>query len=152
MESRLLKKGPVHYFNELFKNKSDNVFVQFIRNGVTSVIAFAFDFGILYALTDVFLVYYLISASVSYLTGHVVNYLLSIRWVFSRRKYDAVHVEFTIFLVIGFLGLGLNALLMWGFTDLAGLHYLMSKLATIVIVYFFNFFAKKYLLFHKTAD
>jgi hypothetical protein len=38
---------------------------------------------------------------------------------------------------------------MWALTDLLFLYYIYSKLITTAVVYFWNFFARKFILFSK---
>ncbi len=135
------------YLEKLLFHKSANLIVQFFRNGVTSIISFIFDFCILYTLTHYLGVHYLISGAISFLIGHLVNYILSITWVFSERKYNNKPFEFTLFILIGIIGVLLNEVILWTFTDIIQFNYLVSKLFSIVIVYFVNFFVKYYLLF-----
>jgi putative flippase GtrA len=59
------------------------------------------------------------------------------------------YLEFLLFLVIGLIGLGLNELFLWMLTDLAHVYYLISKILTAVVVYLWNFFARKILLFNR---
>ena len=93
--------------------------------------------------------YYLVSASISFLAGLVVNYLLSTGWIFKTSKMDNKVGEFVIFSIIGVIGLGLNSLLLYVFTDWAHIHYMISKLLTAVLVMLWNFFARKIILFTK---
>ena len=50
---------------------------------------------------------------------------------------------------VGIIGLGLTEGLMWFFTDLVGLHYMLSKLVTAALVLLWNFIARKIILFTK---
>jgi len=129
--------------------KTDNVFIQFFRYGIVGGLAFLVDYGLLYLLSDKCGLHYLLSASIAFIAGLVVNYLLSIFWVFSESKYQDKRKEFAIFAFIGVIGLGLTEGLMWLFTDLTGLHYLLSKLITAALVLLWNFFARKAVLFTK---
>jgi putative flippase GtrA len=52
-----------------------------------------------------------------------------------------------IFAVIGLVGLGLNEGIIWSFTDLVHFHYLISKIISAIVVFFWNFFARKKILF-----
>jgi putative flippase GtrA len=109
--------------------------------------AFIVDFASLFILTDVFSVYYLSSAAIAFILGLIANYTLSINWVFNRRTLDSMWSEFTIFAVIGFIGLGLNELIIWLFTDYIGFYYLFSKIIAAALILFWNFFARKFTLF-----
>ena len=88
-----------------------------------------------------------LSAAAGFLVGLTLNYSLSVRWVFSQRKIANKAGEFALFAVIGIAGLGLNELIMWVLTDLMSVYYLGSKIVTTGVVYLWNFFARKLLVF-----
>jgi putative flippase GtrA len=131
----------------LFKQDTDSTLIQLFRYLWVAGVAFAVDFSTLFLLTHFAGLHYLASAAVAFLFGLVTNYTLSIRWVFSRRTVSDKRAEFVVFALVGAAGLGLNELFLWVFTDLASLHYLVSKLISTGLVFFFNFFVRKALLF-----
>ncbi len=140
--------GKLMRANELlFKSETNNTLVQLFRYTLVGGIAFLFDFGSLYFLTDWLYVHYLVSAALAFLVGITVNYLLSIAWVFQVRTMKNVWVEISIFTMIGIVGLGVNEIIIWFFTELVEFHYLISKLFSTVSVYLWNFFTRKLLLF-----
>jgi putative flippase GtrA len=120
---------------------------ELVRSIATSMISFAMDFGILALLTEVFRVYYLISAAVSFGIGVTVSYALSVLWVFGNRRIPSKAAEYGLFVLIGLLGLGLNEALLWLFTEKLSIFYLLSKLIAAILVFFWNFGARKYILF-----
>lgn len=122
---------------------------QLLRYGVVGGVAFIVDYGTLYALTEFAGVHHLLSAVIAFGAGLLVNYTLSILWVFRGERSWKPAAEFTAFALIGLIGAGLNELIIWLGTDVAGLHYLLSKLLSTAIVFFWNFFARKLLLFSK---
>ncbi len=140
-----------NFINKLFREKTDSIGVQFFRYLLVGGTAFVVDFGILYILTDKFSIYYLVSAAISFLIGLSVNYFLSTYWVFSERAYNNHCLEFFFFGIIGIVGLLFNQFFIWLFTSVLLVHYLWSKMITAIIVYFWNFFARKYLIFRKKA-
>ena len=131
----------------LLLSKTDRTGIQLIRYGFVGGCAYVVDFGSLYLLTDHLGVHYLLSAAIAFLLGLVTNYILSIVWVFHTRSVEDRKKEFFIFAVIGAVGLGFNELLIWFFTETGGYHYLVSKLCSTVFVFFWNFFARKKILF-----
>lgn len=133
----------------LFKGKTDATLIQLFRYTFVGGLAFLVDFGTLTLLTELAGVHYLVSAGWAFLLGLVTNYLLSIAWVFTNRRLGSRWLEFSIFGVIGLVGLGLNELIMWLLTEGLGLHYLGSKLVSTGFVYLWNFFARKYALFGR---
>ena len=140
-------------FNKLiqkaFIEKTDNWFIQLFRYFFVGGFAFLVDYGLLVLLTEVFGLHYLVSATISFLAGLVVNYLLSPSWIFRKSTLENKWAEFLIFAVIGVVGLGLNNLLLYLFTDKLHIHYMISKLLTTAIVMIWNFGARKIILFNK---
>jgi len=53
----------------------------------------------------------------------------------------------SIFALVGGIGLGLNEVFLWLFTEMFAYHYLVSKLFSTGFVYLWNFAARKILLF-----
>ena len=133
----------------LFTEKTESTVVQLFRYTFVGGLAFIVDFGSLFILTEYLNLFYLISAGIAFILGLITNYALSVNWVFSNRTLDSKGMEFFLFTVIGLIGLGLNELLLWTLTDLLSIYYLFSKIITAIIIYLWNFFARKYLLFNK---
>ncbi len=132
---------------KLGKEETDNVGVQLFRYIFVGGAAFIVDFGSLYIFTDFLGIYYLISAAIAFILGLVANYALSITWVFNRRTLDSRAFEFGIFAVIGIIGLILNEVIIWFFTAELQFYYLLSKIISAIIILFWNFFARKLVLF-----
>ncbi len=138
---------PGHLFKRLFYGTTDRLLVQFVRYFFVGSFAFVVDFGLLYILTEYAGLHYLLSATLSFISGLLVNYIISCIWVFSNSKFKNRLVEFLFFAAIGVVGLLLNDALIWLFTDCIGTHYMFSKIVAAAIVYLWNFFARKYLVF-----
>lgn len=131
----------------LFVDKSDQTLIQLLRYGFVGACAYTVDFGSLIIFTEFLNIHYLISAALAFILGLITNYLLSIFWVFSKRSMEDKRKEFVVFTIIGMVGLGFNELFIWIFTEMAQFHYLISKLISTVFVFFWNFAARKKLLF-----
>jgi putative flippase GtrA len=89
----------------------------------------------------------LLSAPFAFLLGLIINYLLSIKWVFDKRNINKKSVEFVIFALVGIVGLLLNQVFIWFFTEIINLYYMLSKIISSGIVFLWNFSLRKYLLF-----
>ncbi len=133
----------------LFISKTNNFLPQFLRYTFVGGFAFLIDFGTLFVLTEYFSVYYLVSAGISFLLGLLVNYFISINWVFDNRIYKNHFFEFLVFTLIGVIGLFLNEFFIWFFTEKFLMYYLLSKITAAIIVYLWNFIARKFILFDK---
>ncbi|UCH98638.1 MAG: GtrA family protein [Candidatus Aminicenantes bacterium] len=138
--------------NKLLKSKNDKTLIQLFRYTFVGGAAFAVDFSALYILTDVLGIYYLVSAAVAFLLGLTTNYILCNIWVFSTRTLTNKWLEFGIFSLIGVIGLGMNEVIIWAFTEHIRFHYMASKVVSTVIVFSWNFFARKYILYNKKEN
>lgn len=124
-------------------------FLEFGRYGIVSVAALSIDFAILTLLTSSLGLYYLWSSIISYSTGLVFSYVMSVTWVFKTRSTQNKTVEFSVFVGIGLLGLILNSVTMWLFTSVVGLVYIWSRMLSAVIAYTWKYVARRMLLFRS---
>jgi putative flippase GtrA len=132
---------------KLLKYQTDQTRIQLFRYMFVGGAAFIVDFVSLFILTDFFGIYYLISAAIAFILGLIANYLLSVSWVFNKRTFENRTFEFGIFAIIGIVGLGLNEVFIWFFTQDLQIYYLFSKIFAAAIILFWNFFARKFTLF-----
>lgn len=132
------------------KGPSGDLRVQAFRYLISGGTAFLVDTGLLALLTELFgQEHLLLWTGIAFAAGLVITYLFSILWVFDNRSMKSRTAEVTVFVLIGIIGLGLTELLMWLLARQAGLHYLLSKIVTTVLVFVWNFAAKKLLLFRS---
>ena len=135
-------------FKVLFVDTTKNVYVQFLRYGFVAGVSLMVDFGGLIILKEYAHIHYLIAATISFVAGLLTNYFLSSLWVFESSKMSSKKREFLIFAAIGLVGLALTDFLLWFFTDFFGLYYMLSKVIATILVYFWNFGARKKILFN----
>lgn len=136
--------------SKLFKQDSDNFWVQLLRYSLSGTSATIVDFLLLTILTEVFGEHLLLVwTAIAFISGVLVTYLLSTNWVFDAHRFKHRSTEIVIFIFIALVGLTLTELLMWLFAHKIDIHYLLSKLIASIIVFVWNFTAKKYILFHE---
>ena len=109
---------------------------------------FILDFSTLVILTEFAHFHYLLSAGIAFFLASFSNYLLSIGWVFKKRRFKNYYIEYMVFISIGFLGLSLNQIVMWFFTEKIMLYYILSKIIAVAMVASYNYFLKKFVLFN----
>lgn len=126
---------------------TDIYHIQLTRSAVVSVIALIINLGGYYLLKQLLGVNYLIAALIGYSLGIVANYYLSVRWVFATRKLKSVNAEFSIFVVINLIGLGIYELLIAGMVEGLNISVLLAPIAGNIIVFFWNFLARKKILY-----
>ena len=142
-----MKTVVINLSRKLLRDSTDKTHIQMFRYLFVGGAAFIVDFLSLFILTDFFGIYYLSSAAIAFILGLIANYFLSISWVFNKRKLKSRHIEFGMFALIGIIGLGFNEIFIWFFTQNLQIYYLISKIFAAVIILFWNFFARKYILF-----
>lgn len=120
---------------------------EFVRYVIVGGLAFVCDASTLFSLTHFLGVNYLVSAPLGFIVGTAVNYVLSRKWVFQRRTLKNTPTEMTIFTLIGIVGLGLNEAILWVFQSKLGIYYLFAKGVSGVVVFGWNFGARKLALF-----
>jgi putative flippase GtrA len=132
---------------DIFISKTDLTIIQFLRGIFVGGVCVLSDMLILYLLVELAGMHYLVANTIAFIVGTALNYILSILWVFTSRGDYSRQKEFILFCIIGAAGLVLNSLFMWIFTDGFGLFYMVSKIITVILVYIWNFFSRKYILF-----
>ena len=148
---------------ELFSGETDNTFVQFFRYIFVGGFAFGVDYGVLTLLVEAFGFNAKLAAVISFVLGLAVNYILSTFWIFKNSKINNRLAEFAAFALIGVIGLGINELIIWLFDDIIAPHkpigfipedkyYLIGKLVSTVIVFVWNFAARKFIIFNKNKE
>ena len=132
---------------KLLIRDTNNIFAQLFRYAIVGGVSFVVDYGLLYVFTEWLSFHYLVSASLSFIAGLVVNYSISVKWIFRHSKLSNKSAEFTVYGIIGVVGLLLNNALMYLFTDYFQIHYMISKLLSAVIVLGWNFIGRRIILF-----
>lgn len=125
---------------------------QGLKFCVVGIICTIIDFAVLILLREVFGVNYLIANIVAFTVSVIVNYILSMRYVFRGKKDLSKVKEFIIFVILSAIGLGLNEFLMWLCVSNFGMNYILGKVIATGIVMVYNFFSKKIFLEEKQCD
>jgi putative flippase GtrA len=122
---------------------------------VTGGLAFFVDFGLFALCLYLLEWHYLLANLVGLVAGLVLNYALSVLWVFTacKRTLEKKKVaEFTLFTLVGIAGVGINQLLMYLMVDGLDLNEMRSKIVAAILVLMWNFGARKLILFKKKKE
>ena len=144
------KRTPKDYYRLLFIVKTTNGLVQFFRYGFVGGFSAVVDTGSLYLFTSKGHVHYLISTAIAFVLGTIVNYVLSILWIFE--KSSNFKAEFTLFTLIGLGGLGLSELIIWVAVSKMHIFYMIGKLIALSVVVFWSFGLRKMLFTYLHRD
>lgn len=132
----------------LFKDKTNNAFILFVRYIPAGAAATVADWSVLFLLHSVLHLNLYLAAALSFVAGLLTNYFLSILFVFKKHSDKMGKVaEFAAFGITGLIGLGLTELLMLLFEGLFSWHYMISKIIITGIVFIWNFVSKKIIIY-----
>lgn len=132
---------------ELIIGKSDKTGVHLARAMASSAIGFAADFGLMVLLVEAAGMHYIAAATIGFTVGTTITYMMSILWIFPRRNMSKKSAEYGVFIGVGVVGVLLNDGLLWFFTDVIEIYYMISRIISGSLVFFWNFYARKRLLF-----
>ena len=145
-------------------HKPESTSAQFIRYVFVGGGAAFVQWGLLVLLKEAVGLDANIANAVGFIGGLVFNYIISTLWVFDNSAVKNKAAEFTAFALIGVVGLGINQVMIWLFDKAlsdsklfggliaADKYYLIGQVLATGIAFFWNFFARKYLLYNKREE
>jgi putative flippase GtrA len=119
---------------------------KFIKFGIVGFSGLFVDFGITYICKEWLKIQKYISNSIGFITAATSNYILNRVWTFESKDPN-IALEYTEFLAISLIGLGLNNLILWIIHSRFGMNFYLSKLFAIGVVTIWNFLANYYITF-----
>lgn len=126
----------------------NQVVVQIFRYFWVSLLAAIADFSLFIILFELFSVWYIVANTAGFALGVYINYALSTKFVFNGHSRNNLW-EFVAFSIIGIIGLLISNMTLYITIDIMGLGGALSKVIAICSAFFWNFFARKLLLFNK---
>lgn len=126
--------------------KTKELFLQFCKFGLVGTICFLIDYGLMIFLKEAIAISYFASSGVSFSVSVVVNYILSMRFVFQGKQDMSKFQEIAIFVVLSTIGLVFNQIIMYMLVEIFGLFYAIAKLFATMMVTIFNFISRKIFL------
>jgi putative flippase GtrA len=93
--------------------------------------------------------HYLAAVLLAFLLGTWVNYLLSVRWVFTYRAIETRGTELGLFLLVGVITLGISLALMALLVEGLAMHVLLAKCVVTAFTLIANFGGRRALLFTR---
>ena len=130
----------------MLKTLQNNEFLKYV---IAGGLAFTLDFSTLYICTEIIGLHYLVSGFLGYCIGLGIAYSLNVKWVFNYRKYDKKRIEFSIFNIIVLVGLLFNEIIIYMTVNNFESSYLYGKIVAGLVIFIFNYSAKKYFLFRE---
>jgi putative flippase GtrA len=128
------------------------LFIEAAKYAAASAVALVVDTALLLLLTRYAGWYYLLAATVSFLAGATVAYVLSVRFVFHTHRLHSRGLEFTSFVLLGLVGVAINSLVLFVAVGRLGIDLLYAKAVAASFTFVANFALRRQLLFRTRAS
>jgi putative flippase GtrA len=102
---------------------------------------------ILYILTDLLHLYYVISVVISFIIATTVSFIMQKFWTFQDNSKEVVHSQALVFTVVAIINLFINTFIVYASVEFMGFHYLIGQVFASIIVAFESFFIYKIFIF-----
>ena len=116
---------------------------QFCKFALVGFASLAVEYTLLAYFLNALRMDYLAATSISFTASIAVNYLLSMRYVFTHREGISRRREFTVFALLSAVGLGLNDLYMFVGVGLLNIGTMAMKLISTFFVTWYNYFSRR---------
>lgn len=122
------------------------LFFQWLKFAAVGSVSIAIQLFFLFILTDIFLIHYLISASIAFIVSVTFAFVYNRKWTYEV-LFGKRHVQYAAYLSINTILLFANVFLMYLLVDVFNIYYLLSQLIAILSLGLINFFAHRHITF-----
>jgi dolichol-phosphate mannosyltransferase len=133
-----------HLLSLSWRTKELHRFLTFCLIGALGAII---NLGILYLLTNIYGIYYLISGAIGIEAGLLSNFVLNKIWTFKDREVKGLKsIGRALYRdhVVRFIGILLNLFVLWFLTTIGGIYYIFSQIVGIFVAMMWNFIGNKW--------
>lgn len=119
---------------------TDKLIIKFSKFIIVGFSGLLVDFGITFLCKEKLKIQKYISNAIGFTVAASTNYYLNRIWTFESTNPEII-TEYSIFLIVSIIGLGINSLVLWFFVSINKFNFYLSKLFAIGITTLWNFFA-----------
>jgi putative flippase GtrA len=128
-----------------------SVIKEAAKYAAVSAVALVTDTGLLLILTEYGRWHYLYASAFSFMMGAIVAYALSVRFVFNAHRLHNRGLEFSAFVMIGLVGVGINMAVLFVTHGKFGMGLVAGKAIAAGCTFLTNFGLRRQLLFRTGA-
>jgi putative flippase GtrA len=104
---------------------------------------------ILYAVTEWFGIWYLLSSVIAFIIAFFVSFVLQKYWTFKDHSTDMIHRQMVIYFAYALLGVLVNTLFVYIFVEIFGIHYFVAQFISSGLIAIANFFVYRFFIFKE---
>jgi len=123
----------------MFKFLTEELIIKFLKFGMVGASGVVVDFGFTYLGKEIIRIQKYVSNAIGFTIAASTNYFLNRWWTFHSNNPE-IGIEYSRFLFISILGLGINTLVIWLLVSRYNRNFYVSKLIAIGVVTVWNFF------------
>lgn len=132
----------------MFDFLTSNFILKFFKFAAVGFTGLIVDYAFTYLFKEVFKVQKYISNSIGFTIAATSNYVLNRIWTFESDNPDIV-IEYSEFLIISIVGLGINNLILWLIVSRFKINFYVAKFFAICVVTLWNFLANFFITFNQ---
>ncbi|PKP35847.1 MAG: glycosyl transferase family 2 [Bacteroidetes bacterium HGW-Bacteroidetes-17] len=125
---------------------SKSFYLKFLKFGVVGFSGLLIDFGVTYLFKEVFKVQKYLANAIGFMMAASSNYFFNRIWTFKSTNPN-IAFEYSEFIVISLIGLGINTLILWLLVSKYKLNFYLAKVFVIAVVTIWNFLANAFFTF-----
>ena len=103
---------------------------------------------VLWLLTEIFGIFYVLSAVAGVETSLVTNFIIHERWTFTDGREGHALFRFGKYNLTSLTGMGINIIVLYMLTSVIGIYYLVSNLIAACSAFLFNYFISAKWVWH----
>ncbi|MEI6696040.1 MAG: GtrA family protein [Bacteroidota bacterium] len=118
---------------------TSELILKFLKFGLVGASGVIVDFGFTYLCKEIFKIQKYIANAIGFTLAASSNYIFNRIWTFHSLNPE-IGLEYSKFLLISLVGLGINTLILWTLVSKFNKNFYVSKLFAIAVVTVWNFF------------
>ena len=130
--------------SNLFKTSN---FVELIKFAFVGALGTVVNLSILYTLTELFNVHYIISEAIAFLVSVVHNYILNKIWTFKESLHERIITKYFKYIIINLISLCINLTILFILVEFYGFWYIFAEVVAISCAFLNNFIINKFWTF-----
>ena len=130
-----------------FLRKYKQIIKYLIAGGTAALV----DLALLYFLTDILSIWYLISASLAFIIAFFVSFFLQKFWTFRDSNKEVIYKQMGVYLGVALINLALNAALMYVLVDGFKIWYMCAQFMASGLIAFESYFVYKIFIFNQAV-
>lgn len=120
--------------------------IKFIKFGIVGFSGLFIDFGFTYLCKEKFKIQKYVSNAIGFTMAATFNYIFNRIWTFKSKNPDII-IEYSEFILISIIGLGINSLILYLIINRFKLNFYISKIFAIIVTTIWNFLANAMITF-----